>query len=144
MQGQSINTPLDLSTHLTDPFESANETKNAEVKFYAYPSPSLSNENQRVSRLGDRENEESWNCDKAISPYNQMYADALLSRQPQDKESNSLEQRVDALIKKRDLMNCSTKLTFNSHYIQTPRDHEQTIQIGPISDDSHKTRRPKA
>ena len=55
-----------------------------------------------------------------------MYADDLLSRQPQDEESNSLEQRADALIKKRDLMNCSKKLTFNSHYIQTPHDHAQT------------------
>ena len=36
-----------------------------------------------------------------------MYADDLLSRQVQDEESNSLEQRVDALIKKRDLMNHS-------------------------------------
>ena len=45
-------------------------------------------------------NEESWNCNKAISSYNQMYAETLLSRQFQDEESNSLEQRVDALIKK--------------------------------------------
>ena len=45
MQGQSINTPLDLSTHLADPFENANETKTAEDKFCAYPRPSLSNEN---------------------------------------------------------------------------------------------------
>ena len=87
MQGQSINTPLDLSTHLTDPFDNVNETKTAKVKFCAYPKSSLSNENQRVSRLADRENEESWNCDEAISLYNQMYADALLSRQLQDEES---------------------------------------------------------
>ena len=46
----------------------------------------------RVSRLPDRENEESWNYNKAISSYNQMYADSLLSRQLQDEESNSLEQ----------------------------------------------------
>ena len=80
MQGQSINTPLDLSTHLTDPFNIANETKTVEVKFCAYPKSSPINENKRNSRLPDRENEESQNCDKAISSYNQMYADALLSR----------------------------------------------------------------
>ena len=99
-QGQSINTPLDLSTHLTDPFDTASETKTVEVKFCAYPKSSLINENQRVSRLPDRENEKSWNSDKALGSYNQMYADALLSRQLQDEESNYLEQRVDALIKK--------------------------------------------
>ena len=84
MQGQSVNTPLDLSTHLTDPFENVNETKTAEVKFCSCPRPSLSNENQRVSRLTDRENEESWNCNEAISSYNQMYVDTLLSRQLQN------------------------------------------------------------
>ena len=46
MQGQSINIPLDLSTHLPDPFDNANETKTAEVKFCAYPKSSLGNENQ--------------------------------------------------------------------------------------------------
>ena len=55
MQGQSINTPLDLNAHLTDPSERTNETKTAEVKFCAYPRLSLSNKNQRVSRLADRE-----------------------------------------------------------------------------------------
>ena len=59
MQGQSTNTPLDPSTHLTDPFDNANETKTAEVKFCAYPKSSLSYENQRVSRLTDRMNEKS-------------------------------------------------------------------------------------
>ena len=59
MQSQSIDTPLDPSTHLTDPFKNANETKTAEVKFCAYPRLSLSNENQGVSWLADRENEES-------------------------------------------------------------------------------------
>ena len=80
IQGQSINTTLDLITHLTDPFENANETETAGVKSFAYPRPSLSNENQRVSRLTDRENEESQNCDEAISSYNQTYAEALLCR----------------------------------------------------------------
>ena len=72
-----------------------------------------------------------------------MYADGLLNRQLQDVESNFLEQRVDALIKKRDLINCSKKLTFNSHYIQTPHDHEQTMWIGHSSYDSYTTRRLK-
>ena len=58
MQGQSINTPLDPSTYLTDHFDNANETKTAEVKFCANPKSSLINENQRVSRQPDRENEE--------------------------------------------------------------------------------------
>ena len=131
MQGQSINTLLDKSTHLTYPFESTNETKTAEANFCAYPRLSLSNENKRVSRLADRENEESQNHDEAISSCNQMYADILLSRQIQDEESNPLEQGVDALIKKRDLMNCNKRLTFNSHYVQTPHDHEQMVWIGP-------------
>ena len=142
MQDQSINTPLHLSTHLTDPFENANETT-AEVQFCAYPRPSLGNEKQRVSRLADRENEESPNCNEAISSYNHMYADTLPSRKLQDEESTSLEQRADVLIKKRDLMNCSKKLTFNSHYIQIPHDHEQTVWIGPSGYGSDKTRRQK-
>ena len=95
----------------------------------------------RVIRLSDWENEESQKCDKAISSYKQMYADALLSRQYQDEESNSLEQRGDALIKKRDLMNHSKKLTFNSHCIQIPHDHEQTVQICPSGYASNKIRR---
>ena len=72
-----------------------------------------------------------------------MYVDALLTRQLQDKESISLEQRVDALIKKRDLINHSKKLTFNTHCIQIPHDHEQTVWIGPSSYDSDKIRRQK-
>ena len=92
----------------------------------------------RVSRLTDRENEESQNCNEAISSYNPMYADTLLGRQLQDEESNPLEQRVDALIKKRYFMNHSKKSTFNSHYIKIPQDHEQTIQIGPSGYDSKK------
>ena len=52
----------------------------------------------RVSGLSGRENEDNLNCDEAISSYNQVYADPLLSRHLQDEESNSLEQRVDALV----------------------------------------------
>ena len=126
-----------------DPFENANEAKTAEFKFCIYPWLSLSNKDQTVSRLANRENEESQNHEEHISSYNQLYADALLTRQLQDEESNSLEQRLNTLIKKRDLMNCSKKLTFNSHYIQTPYDHEQTIWIGTSSYDSDKTRRQK-
>ena len=62
-----------------------------------------------------------------------MYADALLSRQLQDEESNSLEQRVDALIKKRELINNSKKSSFNTHYMQNPHEHEQSMQISPSS-----------
>ena len=72
-----------------------------------------------------------------------MYTDALLSRQLQNEESNSLEQRVDTLIKKRDLMNCSKKSTFESYYVQTPHDHEQTMWIGHTGYDSDTTRRQK-
>ena len=141
MQGQSINTPLVLSTQLTDPFKNSKETRTAEVKFYAYSRQSLSNENQGVSRLTDRENVESQNCDEAISSYHQMYTNTLLSRQLQDEESNSLEHRVDTLIKKRDSMNCSKKITFNSHYIHTPCDHKQIMWIGHSSYDSDKAKR---
>ena len=59
MQSQSIPTPLDLSTHFTDLFDNANETKAAELKFCAYPKSSLNNKNQIVSRLTDREHEKS-------------------------------------------------------------------------------------
>ena len=44
MQGQPIKTPLDLSTHFTDSFHNAHETKTVEVNFCAYKL-SLSNEN---------------------------------------------------------------------------------------------------
>ena len=68
----------------------------------------------KISRLTDRENVESQNCNEAISLYNQTHPNALLSRQLQDEETNSLEHRVSALIEKRDSMNSSKKLTFNS------------------------------
>ena len=85
----------------------------------------------------------SQNHDEAITLYNQMYTDALQSRQLQDEESNSLEQWVDALIKKQDLMNHSKKSTFNSHCMQSPHDHEQSVQIGPSSCDCDIIRRQK-
>ena len=72
-----------------------------------------------------------------------MYADTLLSRQLQDGESDSLEQRGDALIKKPELINHIKKSTFNSHCGQIPHKHEQSVQIGPSSYNSDKTRRQK-
>ena len=72
-----------------------------------------------------------------------MYADALLSRQLQDEESNSLEKRVDALIKKRDLINNSKKSSFNSHCMQNPHKHKQSMQIGLSHYDSDKFKRQK-
>ena len=98
MQGQSINTPLDPSTHLTDPFNNANETKTAEVKFCAYPKSSLINENQEsVCYLVERM--KSQNCNEAISSNNQTML-MLSSAGNSMMKSISLEQRVDALIKK--------------------------------------------
>ena len=136
MQGPSINTPLDPSILLSDPFDYANDTKTSEVQFCAYPRSSLINKYQRVSGLPDREHEESWNCNEASSSYNQMYADTLLSRKLQDAESNSLEQRADALIKKRELINSNKKSSFNSHCMQNPHKHEQSVLIGPSGYDS--------
>ena len=81
MQGQSINTPLDLSIHITNPFKNAKETRTAEVKFCAYSRLSLNNENQKVTRLTDREDVESQNCNKTIISYNQTYTTTLLSKQ---------------------------------------------------------------
>ena len=96
-----INAPLNPSTYLSDPFDIANETKTKEVQFSAYPKLSLFNEHERPSELSGRENKESWKYNNTNSSYNQVYADGLLSRQLQNEESNSLEQRVDVLIKKR-------------------------------------------
>ena len=58
MQGQPIKTSLNLSTHLTDSFDNAHDTKTVEDNFCAYPKSFLSNKNQRVIRLTDRDNEE--------------------------------------------------------------------------------------
>ena len=44
MQGVSINTPLDPSTHLSDPFNNVNGTKTVEVQFHTYPKSCLINE----------------------------------------------------------------------------------------------------
>ena len=131
MHGPSINTPSDPSTHLSDPFNNANETKTAEVQFCVYAKSFLINKNQRVSGLPGRENEGSQNCNKAINSYNQVYADALLSRQLQDEEYNSLEQRGDALIKERELINNRRKSSLHSHCMQNLHKHQQSVQIGP-------------
>ena len=59
MQGPLINAPLNPSTYLlSDPFDTANETKTTEVQFCAYPKSSLINENQRANELPGRGNEE--------------------------------------------------------------------------------------
>ena len=87
-----INAPLNPRPYLSDPVNIANETKTKEVHFGAYPKSSLINKNHRISKLPGRQNEESWNCNNATSPYNQVYADAHLSRQLQNEDSNSLEE----------------------------------------------------
>ena len=81
MQGQSTNTLLDLNTHPTGPFWNTNETGTAEAKLCTYFGLSPCNENQGVSRLTEGENVESQHYDESIGLYNQMYTDALLSRQ---------------------------------------------------------------
>ena len=80
---------------------------------------------------------------KPLAKYNQMYADALLIRQLQDEESNSLEQRIDAFIKKRELINNSKKSLLNSPCVQNPHEHKQSMSIDPISYDSDKIKRQK-
>ena len=54
--------------------------------------------------------------------------DILLSRQLQNEGSNSLEHGIDALIKKRELIQ-NRKSSFNSHYVLNPQEHEQSVQI---------------
>ena len=98
------NAYLNQSTYLPDPFNIANETKAKGVHFRTYPKSSLINENQRTSKLSGRENEESQNCDNATSSYNQVYTDALLSKEIQNEESSSLQKRTDVLIMKRELI----------------------------------------
>ena len=85
MQGSVSNPPLDPTTYLLDPFNTDNKTKMKEVHFSAYPKLSVISENQKTSMLTSRENEESWKCDNATGSYNQVYGDALLSRQLQTK-----------------------------------------------------------
>ena len=72
-----------------------------------------------------------------------MHADALLIRQLQDEESNSSQQRVDALIKKRDLINNSKRISVNNHCMQNPHEHEESVQIGPSSYGSDIIKRQK-
>ena len=79
--------------------------------------------NQRASKLPGRENEDSWKYNNATSSYNQVYADAPLSRQLKDEES---KQRVDALVKKRELANNRRKSLSNSHSMLNPHEHEQS------------------
>ena len=143
MQGPIINAPLNPSTYLSDPFDIANETKATEAQFHAYPKLSLINEDHRASELPGRENEESQNCDNDTCSYNQVYADTLLSRQLQDEESNPLEQTVDALIKKRGLINKRGKSSFNSHCMLNPHKHEESMWIDPSSYDHDTIKRQK-
>ena len=104
MLGPINNPPLDATTSLLNPFDTDNETKMKEVYFSAYPKSSLIIENQKTSELTSRENEESQKCNNATDSCNQVYVDALLSRQLQNEEFNSLEHRVDALIKRWELI----------------------------------------
>ena len=136
------NAPLNASTYLSDPFDIDNETKTKEVYFNAYPKSSLINENQRSSKMFGRENEESQNCGNTTRSYNQVYADTLLSRQLQNEESNSLEQRVDMLIKKRELIQ-NRKSSFNSHYVLNPHEDEHSMWIDPNGYDHDTTKRQK-
>ena len=89
------------------------------------------------------ENEENQNCDNSTSSYNQVYANTLLSRQLQDEESNSLEQTVNVLIKKRELITHRRKSSFNSHCVLNPHEHEQSVQINPSSYDQDTIKRQR-
>ena len=44
---------------------------------------------------------------------------------------------------KQELMNHSKKSTFNSHCVEIPHDHEQSVWIGPSGYDSDNIRRQK-
>ena len=107
-----------------------------------FPKLSLINKNQGTSKLLGKENEESQKCGNATSSYNQVYADAILSRQLQNEESNSLEQRADVPIKKRELIQ-NRKASFNSHYGLNTHEHEQLMQINPNGYDHDTTNRQK-
>ena len=130
MQGPISSPPFDPSTYFLDSFDIVNETKTKEVHFSAYPKLPLINENKKNSELSSRKNEESQNCDNVTGSYNQVYMDAHLSRQLQNKESNSLQQRVDALIKKRGLLQ-NRSSSVNGHYVLNPCDPEHSIQTDP-------------
>ena len=128
MQGPISNPPLDPITYLLDPFDTDNETKTRDIHFSTYPKSSLINDNQKTSELTIRENEEGQKCNNATGSYNQVYVDPLLSRQHQNKESDSLEQRVDALIKKQELIQNRRSLV-NDHYVPNTLKHEHSVQI---------------
>ena len=72
-----------------------------------------------------------------------MYTDTLLIRQLQDEESNSLEQGVDALIKKRELINNRRKSLSNNHCMLNPHKHGQYVWIDPSSYDHDTIKRQK-
>ena len=59
---------------------------------------------------------------------NPVYMDDLLSILLQKEQSNSLKQRVDALIKKRDLIQ-NRRLSVNGHYVMNLCKHEHSVQI---------------
>ena len=121
-----------------DPFDIDNETNTKEVHFSAYTNLSLINENQKTHELTSRQKEESQKCNNDTGSYSQVYVDALLSRQLQNEESNSLsrqlqneeskslEQRVDVLIKKRELIQ-NRKSSVNGHYLLNPHKHEHSV-----------------
>ena len=56
--------------------------------------------------------------------------DALLSRQLQNEESNSLEQKVDVLIKKRELIQ-NRRSSVNGLYVLNLHEPEHSMQIDP-------------
>ena len=98
------------------------------VHFSAYPKSSPINENQKTSELTSRENEESQKYNNATGSYDQVYVDTPLSRQLQNEESNSLEQRVDVLIKKGELIQ-NRRSSVNGHYVLNLCKYEHSMQI---------------
>ena len=130
MQGPISNPPLHPSRYLFDPFDTDNETKAREVYFSAYSMLSLINKYQKTSKLSCRKNKESQKCNNVTGSYYQVYVDALLSRQLQNKECSSLEQRVDALIKKRELIQ-NRRSWVNGHLVLKLCEHEHSMQIDP-------------
>ena len=71
-----------------------------------------------------------------------MYADVLLSRQLQNERSNTLEQRVDALTEKRELIQ-NRKASLSSYYGLNPHECEQSMWIDPNGYDHDTTNRQK-
>ena len=68
-----------------------------------------------------------------------MYVDTLLSRQHQNEKSTSFEQRVDALIKKRELIQ-NRRSSVNGHYMLNLHEHEHSMQIDPYGYDLDASR----